>query len=100
MVKVEDEELDPGEIVEGLREQVKPAGAEQERAIWPLNPPTALAPIIRLADPPGATVRLWAERLREKSGLPTAAAGRMLANTPVALPPGGKLGWLLPPAVT
>jgi hypothetical protein len=33
MVKVEDEALDPGEIVEGLREQVKPAGAEQLSAI-------------------------------------------------------------------
>jgi hypothetical protein len=28
-VNVEDDALDPGEIVEGLREQVEPAGAEQ-----------------------------------------------------------------------
>jgi hypothetical protein len=33
MVKVEDEALDPGEIVAGLREQVKPTGAEQVSAI-------------------------------------------------------------------
>jgi hypothetical protein len=33
MVNVEDEELDPGEIVEGLKAQVNPAGAEQVRAI-------------------------------------------------------------------
>jgi hypothetical protein len=29
MVRVEDAALDPGEIVEGLREQVSPAGAAQ-----------------------------------------------------------------------
>jgi len=29
MVNVEDEALDPGEIVEGLKAQVNPAGAEQ-----------------------------------------------------------------------
>jgi len=99
MVKVEEDVLEPGEIVVGLKAQLKPAGAEQESAIWPLNPPTALALIIRLAEPPDATVTLWAERLREKPGLPTAAAGTTLANTAVVLPPGGKLGWLLPPAV-
>jgi hypothetical protein len=33
MVNVEDEELDPGEIVEGLKAQVNPAGAEQVSAI-------------------------------------------------------------------
>lgn len=99
MVNVEDGVLDPGEIVEGLREQVKPAGAAQESAIAPLNPPTALALTVRLAEPPGGTVALCAERLREKSGLLTAAAGTRLANTLVVVPPVGKLGWLLPPAV-
>jgi hypothetical protein len=51
-----------------------------------LNPPTAAALIVRLAEPPGATVALWAERLREKFAVPTAAAGTRLANTLVALP--------------
>jgi hypothetical protein len=32
-VKVEDAALDPGEIVEGLREQVKPVGAVQASEI-------------------------------------------------------------------
>src|SRR5437868_11392303 len=99
MVKVEDDALDPGEIVVGLKTQDRPAGAVQESAIGPLNPPTTLAPIIRLADPPGATVTLWAERLREKPGPATAAAGTRLAKTLVVLPPLGKLGWLPPPAV-
>src|SRR3984893_19261581 len=99
MVKVEDDALDPGEIVAGLKTQVTPAGAAQESVIWPLNPPTALAPIIRFAEPPGMTVTLGAERLKEKPGLPTAAAGTRLANTLVVLPPAGKLGWLPPPAV-
>ena len=100
MVKVEDDMLDPGEMVVGLKPHVSPAGAEQESEIWPLNPPTALALTMRLAEPPDATVALWAERLREKSGLPTAAAGTTLANTLVVLPPAGKFGWLPPPAVT
>ena len=99
MVKVDDDPLDPEEIVVGLKAQVRPAGAAQESVICPLNPPTALAPIIRLAEPPGMTVTLGAERLREKPGLPTAAAGTRLAKTLVVLPPGGKLGWLPPPAV-
>src|ERR1700687_4151161 len=99
MVKVDDDPLDPEEIVVGLKAQGRPAGAAQESATWPLNPPTALALIIRLAEPPGVMVTLWAERLREKSGLPTAPAGTRLANTLVVLPPAGKLGWLLPPAV-
>jgi hypothetical protein len=33
MVKVEDDALDPGEIVVGLKAQVRPAGAAQESAI-------------------------------------------------------------------
>jgi hypothetical protein len=90
--KVEVDALDPGEIVDGFRAQVKPAGAEQESEICPLNPPTALALTVTLAEPPGATVALGADRLKEKSGLPTAAAGTRLANTLVALPPAGKLG--------
>ena len=54
---------------------------------------------VTLAEPPGATVTLWSERLREKFWLVTAAAGTRLANTLVVLPPAGKLGWLPPPAV-
>jgi len=46
------------------------------------------------------TVVLCAERFREKPAVPAAAAGIRLANTAVALPPDGKLGWpALPPAV-
>src|SRR5437660_7497785 len=96
---MEDEALDPGEIVEGLREQVKPVGAEQASAIRLLNPPTALALIIRVVEPPAITVALEAERFSEKFGPLTAAAGTRLANTAVVLPPEGKLGWLEPPAV-
>jgi hypothetical protein len=33
MVKVEDEALDPGEMVVGLKPQVRPASAEQESEI-------------------------------------------------------------------
>ena len=99
MVRVEDEALDPGEIVVGLKAQVTPAGAVQESVIWPLNPPAVLALIIRLAELPGATVALYAERFREKFGLLTAAAGTRLANTAVVLPPAGKLGWVPLPAV-
>ena len=72
-VKV-DEALAPGEIVVGLKAQVRPAGAEQLREICPLNPPTDAALILRLAEPPCVTVALCAERLSEKSGAPTAAA--------------------------
>ena len=99
MVKVEDDVLEPGEIVAGLKAQLRPAGAEQESEIRPLNPPTALALIMRLVEPPCATVAVFAERFSEKFGLPTAAAGTRLAKIPVVLPPTGKLGWLLPPAV-
>ncbi len=53
---MEDEALDPGEIVEGLKEQVKPVGAEQVSEIWLLNPPTALALIISVVEPPVTTV--------------------------------------------
>ncbi len=72
--------------------------AAQLSEICPLNPFTALALIMRLAEPRGATVAVWGERVREKFGLPTAAAGTRLANTLVVLPPAGKLAWLLPPA--
>ena len=99
MVRVEDEPL-PGSIVEGLKVHVKPAGAVQVRVIGLSNPPAPAALTVTLAEPPGLTVALWAERLREKPGAPTAAAGTRLANTAVALPPAGKLGWpALPPAV-
>src|SRR5579872_53144 len=98
-VKVDDAALDPGEIVVGLNAQVTPAGAVQVSEISPLNPPTALALTIKVAEPPAATVALWAERFSEKLGLPAAVAGTRLANTAVVLPPEGKLGWLPPPAV-
>jgi len=100
MVKVEDDSLDPGEIVVGLKAQVRPAGAAQESVIWPVNPPAALALTMRSAEPPCATVAFWAERVKEKFA-PTAAAGARLAKTAVELPPvAGKLGWpALPPAV-
>src|ERR1700756_3050380 len=55
--------------------------------------------MVRVVEPPALTVALGAERLSEKSGPATAAAGTTLANTAVALPPAGKLGWLEPPAV-
>ena len=48
----------PAEIVEGLKAQVRPDAVEQLSEIWPLNPPTALALIMRFAEPPGATVVL------------------------------------------
>jgi hypothetical protein len=86
---VEDEALDPGEIVERLREQVKPAGAEQPSEILLLNPPTALALIVRVVEPPAMTVALGAERFSEKSRPATTAAGTTLANTAVVLPPEG-----------
>jgi hypothetical protein len=98
MVKV-DVALDPGVIVVGLKVQVRPEIEEQLSEIGLLNPPTPAALIMRLAEPPGVTATLWAERLKEKFGLPTAAEGTRLANTLVVLPPVGKLGWLLPPAV-
>jgi len=92
-------EIVKGAMVEGLKEQVKPEGAVQVNEIWPLNPPTAAALTVRLAELPGLTVALWAERFREKSAPVAAVAGIRLANTAVVLPPEGKLGWLLPPAV-
>ena len=97
--KVEVDALDPGEIVDGLREQVKPPGAEQVSEICPLKPPTAPAVIVSFDVPPRVTVSLGAERVSEKSAPVAAAAGVMAANTAVVLPPFAKLGWLLPPAV-
>jgi hypothetical protein len=98
MVKVE-VALDPGVIVVGLKEQVTPARVEQLSEIGLSKPPTAAALIVTLAVPPGATLTLWVERLREKFWPVTAAEEARLANTLVVLPPAGKLGWLLPPAV-
>src|SRR5580704_1599889 len=100
MIRVEDDSLDPGEIVAGLKAQLRPAGAAQESVISPVNPPTALALTMRSAELPIATVAFWAERLKVKLA-PVAAAGARLAKTAVALPPlAGKLGWpALPPAV-
>ena len=91
--------LDPGVIVVGLKAHVRPKTEEQLSEIGLLNPPTAAALIMRLAEPPGVTDTLWAERLKEKFWPVAAAAGITLANTLVVLPPAGKLGWLLPPAV-
>jgi hypothetical protein len=98
MVNV-DVEVDPGVIVVGLKAQVRPETEEQLSEIGLANPPTPAALIIRLAEPPGVTDTLWAERLNEKFGPPTVPEGTRLANTLVVLPPPGKLGWLLPPAV-
>ena len=91
--------LDPGVIVVGLKVHVSPVTEEQLKEIGLLNPPTPAALIVRFAEPPGVTDTLWAERLREKFWPETAAAGTTPANTLVVLPPLGKLGWLLPPAV-
>jgi hypothetical protein len=93
---VDVEALDPGEMLAGLRVQVRPLGAVQESEICPLNPPDAVALIMRLVEPPGTTIALMGERLNEKSPVTT---GAMLAKKAVELPPGGKLGWLSPPAV-
>jgi len=91
--------LDPGVIVAGFSAQVRPETGEQLSDIGLLNPPTPAALTMRLVETPGVTDRLWAERLKEKSWLLTAAEGTRLANELVVLPPTGKLGWLLPPAV-
>ena len=91
--------LEPGVIVEGLKAQVRPEIEEQLREIGLSKPPTAAALIMTLAEPPCVTVTLWVERLREKFWLVTAADGMRLAKPLVVLPPAGKLGWLLPPAV-
>ena len=48
MVKVED----------AVNAQVIPVTDEQDRLIWPLKPPTALALIVRFVDPPAVTVAL------------------------------------------
>lgn len=91
-MSVEDEV--PGEMVVGLKEQVRPAGAWQVSEIWLLNPATAAALTDKVVEAPGATVALEAERLREKLGEVTALAGTRLAKTLVALPPGGNwVGW-------
>ena len=99
IVNVADEALDPGEMVDGLKAQLNPAGAVQESEICPLNPPAELALTIRFVEPPCVTVALADDRFNEKFGPPAAAAGTRAANTAVVLPPEGKLGWLLPPAV-
>src|SRR5215469_16973717 len=91
--------FEPGVIVEGLNAQVSPETEEQLSEIWPLNPPTAAAPMVRFAEPPCVTDTLWVEAFREKFGPLTAAAGTTLAKTLVVLPPLGKLGCMPPPAV-
>jgi hypothetical protein len=83
IVSVEDAALDPGEIALGENVQVSPAAGAHESAIWPLNPPTAADPIVRLAVPPGVTVTLWADRLSEKSALCAELAGTSEANRPL-----------------
>jgi hypothetical protein len=99
MTIVDEEDAEPGEMLDGLKVHVRPEGALQERETCPLKPPNALAPIMRFVDPPAETVAVIAERFRVKSGPAAAAAGATLANTLVELPPVGKLGWLPPPAV-
>ena len=91
--------VDPGVMVVGLKAQVRPATEEQLSEIGLLNPPTAAALIMRLAEPPAVRATLCAERLREKFWPVAEAEGITLANTLVVLPPAGKLGWSLPPAV-
>ena len=81
----------PGEMVAGANVQVNPVAGEQESVIWPLKPPTAAEPTVSVAVPPAATVRVLAERLREKSAPVAAAAGTRAANNPLV--------WLAPPAV-
>lgn len=83
--------VDPGEMVEGLKAQVMPDTEEQDSVIWLLNPPTALALMESVAEPPGATVADCADKLREKSALVTADAGTSVANRPLV--------WFAPPAV-
>jgi hypothetical protein len=95
---VDVEALEPGVMVVGLSVQVRPLGAVQVSEICPVNPPTAVALIMTLVELPGATVALMDEALNEKSA-PTVAAGARLAKKAVVLPPGGKFGWLSPPAV-
>src|ERR1700739_3959024 len=56
-VKV-DPVVDPALIVEGLNAQVSPALVEQLRETGLLNPPTAAALTVTLAEPPGARVTL------------------------------------------
>ena len=102
-VNVDWDVLDPGVMVAGDREQVMPAGWEQDKEIGPLNPPAALAPTVRVAAWPGATVALCAERVSEKSALVTVDAGTSVANKPVVceLPPAVKyrvFGSPVPPA--
>ena len=91
--------LDPGVIVDGLKAQVRPEIEEQLSEIGLSKPPTAAALTMTLAEPPGAIVMLGVERLRLKFWPVTEAEGVRLAKTLVVLPPAGKLGWLLPPAV-
>ena len=91
--------VDPGVIVVGLKEQVTPEIEEQLSAIALVKPPTPAALIMMLAELPRVTDTLGAERFKEKFGPPTEDAGTRLANTLVVLPPVGKFGWLLPPAV-
>ena len=78
--------LDPGVIVEGLKAQVRPAVDEQLKEIRLLNPPTALALTVRMAELPAVTDRLEDERFREKFWPLTAVAGTRLANTGVVPP--------------
>jgi hypothetical protein len=58
IVKVEEPVLDPGEILAGLKAHVIPVTVEQDRLICPLKPPTALAAMVRVVDPPAVTVAL------------------------------------------
>ena len=91
MLRVDDEVLDPGVIVEGDNEHVSPEGLVHVSEIGLLNPPTTLAPTVILVDCPADKVALWGETDSEKSALELVAAGVSVANNPCV--------WSLPPAV-
>ena len=91
MVRVDEEVLDPGVIVDGDNVHVTPEGLVQVSEIGLPNPPTALAPTVIWVDCPPDKVALWAETVSEKFALLLAAAGVSVANNPCV--------WSLPPAV-
>ena len=84
--------LEPGVMVAGDKEQVTPFGFEHDKEIGPLNPPTALARTVSVADWPGPMVALCDESASAKSAVVAADAGTSVANNPVVceLPPAVK----------
>jgi len=91
MVRVDDEVLDPGVMVEGDNEHVTPEGLVHVSEIGLLKPPTVLAPTVILVDCPADKVALCAETDSEKSALELVEAAVSVANRPCV--------WSLPPAV-